>query len=791
MNTHRPLLRCGYSFLAALSARFPPGASPPTGTCAPNLLPVLLAMAALWTAGHGSAAVTADREGAILHLGNGRLTVAYDTQKGSFQLASAGVAFVEDGRLLQGAGKASLIETDDLLGKGRAIVIDQGAGRSCRLALYPELPFLCIRQDLANPTGEAIVVDRLLTAGVPLVAGPDPAKLRVLGCDGLTDASLERVSYSFLAVADPTSQAGVVGGWITHHRASGIVLSHPGGGTVELQARSEYGALRLAPGASATGEVFVLGRFDNALAGLEAYADATATANEVKLPPSPAGYCTWYHAKASNQEKMSELVDFVKEKGLVDYGFGLMQIDDGWQRSGRDFSGQRGGGYAAGMDKTAATITGAGMRAGLWLIPFGWDPKRDIFKEHQDWFVHRKDSGDLYTVTWGGTCLDMTHPGARDLVSRSVNQICRTWGYKYIKIDGLWTGMAVKILYADPAYRDDGLGDAVFHDPDQTNLESYRSGLRLVREAAGKDVYILGCNTAQNYRTLGASFGLVDGMRVGQDIGVKWNQILNCATLGTRLYFLHNRVWHNDADCLMLRDPLTLVQARTWGTWIGLSGQLNIVSEWLPDLSAEKLDIVRRTMPNHGLDARPVDLLDEPLARVWHLADHRGSRHRDVVGLFNWSNKEATVSVDCTRLGLDPKATYHGYDYWSDRFLDPVSGKIEAVLPPYGCANIALVPADDVPRVLGTSRHVSQGAVDLENETWDPARMTLGATSKVVADDPYQIRVVFPAGRTLESVALANGGDATIAIEHQESRRARVTTLSPQTGPLQWTATFK
>ena len=69
--------------------------------------------------------------------------------------------------------------------------------------------------------------------------------------------------------------------------------------------------------------------------------------------------------------------------------------------------------------------------------------------------------------------------------------------------------------------------------------------------------------------------------------------------------------------------------------------------------------------------------------------------------------------------------------------------------------------------------------------------MTLGATSKVVANDPYQIRVVFPVGRTLESVALVNGGDATIAIEQQEPRRARVTILSPRTGPLQWTATFK
>jgi len=734
-------------------------------------------------------AVVSAQDGQISRLDNGRINVTYDAAKRVFQLSSSGVAFVTGGQLPLGAGKASLVDVNDLLGAGRAIVVDQGGGHSCRLALYQELPFACIRQDFTNPGREAMVVDRVDSAAMPLVVGLAPADLRVLGCDGLTDATKDRVSYSFLAVADPSSQAGVVGGWITHHRASGVVLSESGGGGVRLRARTEYGALRIAPGASATGEVFVIGRFDNALAGLEAYADAAAKANEVKLRPPAAGYCTWYHARASNQEKMAELVEFAKQKHLLDYGFELMQIDDGWQRSNRDFSDQRGGGYAAGMDKTAATITGAGMRAGLWFIPFGWDPTRDIFAGHQDWFVHRKDSGELYTVKWGGTCLDMTHPGARDLLHRAVTRICGTWGFKYIKIDGLWTGLAVG--NAGPVYRDDGLGDAVFHDPAQTNVENYRGGLRLVRAAAGKDVYILGCNAAQNYRTLGTSFGLVDGMRVGQDIGVKWHQIVSAATMGTRLYFLHNRVWHNDPDCLMLRDPLTLTQARTWGTWIGLSGQLNIVSEWLPDLSEEKLDIVRRTMPNHGQNARPVDLLEQPLARVWNLIDHRGSRQRDVVGLFNWYDKETTIAVDCARLGLDPKAKYHGFDYWNDRFIGPISGSLEVVLPPYACADIALVPADDEPRVLGTSRHVSQGMVDLENESWDPAAKTLGATSKVIANDPYQIRIVFPAGRTVEQVALRNGGAATISIEQPAPCRARITIRSSHTGPLNWTASFK
>ena len=59
----------------------------------------------------------------------------------------------------------------------------------------------------------------------------------------------------------------------------------------------------------------------------------------------------------------------------------------------------------------------------------------------------------------------------------------------------------------------------MLHDPDKTNIEAFRSGLKLVREAAGKDVFLLGCCASQNMRSYGGAFGLVDAMRVGPDNG--------------------------------------------------------------------------------------------------------------------------------------------------------------------------------------------------------------------------------------------------------------------------------
>lgn len=150
----------------------------------------------------------------------------------------------------------------------------------------------------------------------------------------------------------------------------------------------------------------------------------------------------------------------------------------------------------------------------------------------------------------------------------------------------------------DTILADDQFGDAVFGDPYQTNLEAYRAGLRALRAAAGPDTYIAACNVAQNFRSMGGSIGLADAMRIGPDTGADWGAILPNFHLGTRLYFLHNRVWHNDPDCLMVRAPLTLTQARSFASWIAVSGSPNLVSEWLPGLPADRLDCIKRSMPN-------------------------------------------------------------------------------------------------------------------------------------------------------------------------------------------------
>jgi len=738
-----------------------------------------------------------------LKIFSGDLSVTYNVSDGTFSARRGGIMFVNKARFREATGddipKARAARIQDALGSAQAIEVKYPSGYVYTLALYNNLPFVCIKSQMHNPTDERLIINKMVPVSLQVDLGKSAGDLRILGGDGLTTGETERTGYMFLATAEPDSRAGVVAGWLTHDRASGIVLSKPSVPSVRIDARSEYGNLLIEPGESVDGETFAIGYFDDALIGLEEYAGAIAKYYRIRLPEIPSGYCTWYskpNGGASDEQHMAELAEFCGRE-LTKFGFNLLQIDDKWQLSRRDFTNYKPTGpYPNGMKPTAEKINEEGMTAGIWFIPTGWDPNRPVFEDHQDWFVHKND-GSIYTVHWAGSCLDMTHPEAREFLHGVIAQMTRDWGYKYIKIDGLWTGMAVKILYPKPDYRDDNLGDAVFHDPGKTNIEAYRDGLKLVRKASGRDVYILGCNIAQNMRTLGASIGLVDGMRVGSDIGARWSGILSGATMGTRLYFMHNRLWHNDPDCLMLREPLTLDQARAWGSWIGLSGQLNIVSEWLPDLPDDRLDIVKRSMPNHGLSSRPIDLFESEMAQVWHLTAGKGRQRKNVIGLFNWDQEKSdTVSVKMEKLDLPASGTYVGFDYWANQFIEPFTGTLEKELQPSSCRVISIRPLGDRPVLVSTSRHITQGIVDVDQVDWNSRKYEMRGKSKVVGEDPYELRIYAPAGSgpwQVSSVGVSSAdSQAGVTIESEQSGpEIRVTINCPENRTVAWKVVFK
>jgi hypothetical protein len=246
-------------------------------------------------------------------------------------------------------------------------------------------------------------------------------------------------------------------------------------------------------------------------------------------------------------------------------------------------------------------------------------------------------------------------------------------------------------------------------------------------------------------------------MRVGPDNGSGWNSLKRGPWHGTNRYFLNGRVWWNDPDPVYVRDSMPLEHARLIATWVSISGQLYAFSDWLPNLSEERIEILRRTLRSHGLTSvRPVDLFNEDFPKIWYLTNRpsapkkKSLPEQHIVAFYNWNDKEPMkIETTAEWIGLPKAEEYVAFDYWGNEFFGSFGKKLSIEVPPGSCRVLSVQPVQSQPIVLSTSQHITQGIVDLVEVSWNVETKTLSGISKVIAGDPYEVRVYDPAKKEI------------------------------------------
>lgn len=633
----------------------------------------------------------------------------------------------------------------DVLGEGRQLVMS-GADATRQLdfklsvTVYRSRAAICVECEWRNVSPQPLILESLepvcattATGGGLhwpqvtriLTNGPmyyDPGRVLDLA-EGSANPVRSWWNVGFFRGYD---QEGLAAGFIENQTALGqVVLTRPSLDVIGLRAEAVLAkAFTLMPGQSVRSGRFMLNLAPDPYTALESYADALGRAGSARTHSIVNGWCNWFVTYESITE--AEVLHNARfaARELKPFGFEYVQIDEGFQRWHGDWEGNAK--FPHGMKWLADRLRALGLKPGLWLAPYVISEPTEVFRQHPEWLLRHPDGRLKRVGPWSDENsewakkenprrygLDITHPGAAAWLHDLFDTVARRWGYAMIKIDFVdWS------LLSAPRY----------HDPTVSRAQAYRRGIEIMRHAMGPSAHLLDCGPGP------VSVGQLDSMRIELDQPpVTWKQYFlesaSSAPAAAKRYYFHRRAWINDADhiCLNLLPP---AQAQAAATLIGLSGGNTMSGDRLPDLDPFRLDILKKVLPAFGEAARPVDLFDSDRPSLFALNVRKAFGQWTVAGCFNPGETAALERVvPLARLGLDPARTYLAHDFWQGTFRGEITRELRLTIPPASVILLALHEKQDAPQVIGTDRHVLQGAVELESVRWNAATRTLDGVS--------------------------------------------------------------
>ena len=516
-----------------------------------------------------------------------------------------------------------------------------------------------------------------------------------------------------------------------------------------------------------------------------------------RCPRAPTGWMSWntYFDKAGAKENLAEArvgAKYLKPFGLEIWSIESWQGNSEWlptsafanldlSRYERQFP------YP--MKQFADELRALGFRPGLWMPLYGTGDEK-FHDAHRDWFLHDKDGQPI--GNWNGRyMLDTTNPEVLDLMRMLTRTASRDWGYEFFKFDGMAN---TPRKFERPEIR------ARMKDP--ADRRWFERSVRALREGIGEDRLLLGCmgdytgteaqfldasrlgaDVVGCYRGLGETYaygGDVEKMSDFCQMPVKWANILHQARSTLAQVFVNNIMFYTDPDTLLVGYMLERHEAEVMATIIGLPGQLMFAGDKLGTLRMDRMKILQQVLP--VADVHPQNLYPfaaTSMLPVWNLAVTRPFGRWNAVALFNFTDAPKDFSVPLASLGLAADGAYEAYEFWGQQYCGTFTNALEAAAVPMRSVKLyAIRPAARHPQFVGDDRHITQGAVELNDLAWDAAAKTYTVDVKVVGTFPLTFAVKAPAGFDFKKVGVPPG---VTGRTKREGSLLRVTLTAPET----------
>ena len=436
-----------------------------------------------------------------------------------------------------------------------------------------------------------------------------------------------------------------------------------------------------------------------------------------------------------NAAQISQQIEQITKDQLSDPsipgGFEYLQIGKGWEASIGSYQADAEK-FPNGMKSVADQIHAKGLKAGIRFTPFCVAVNSELVQTHPEYFLQERDKKKPASIVLPEdgrevVLLDVSHPGAQARIRENTQKLIDEWGYDLIKADLL--------AYAIGPLTE--LNNFVAHDASLTAVELYRLGVQLLNQIIDEneeEVVLAACNTCRGLSI--GDFVLNEtasgyGGHIGEGSWESPQGLRPIANAHAAHLPMYGNAWTNEFGTLTINEPLPLNEALIALTMAGLSGGVVTCADDFRTLKPERAELLAKIFPLIGDAAIPVDLYDSKFPQIWNLPVTSPYESYNVVAVFNWTDIKADVDFTLESLGLNRSRYYLVHDFWNREFLGNVRERVTLFdIPSRSVKLLCLRAEQNVPQLLATDIHLTQGAVEVLSAGWDKRSQSFLAVCK-------------------------------------------------------------
>ena len=492
------------------------------------------------------------------------------------------------------------------------------------------------------------------------------------------------------------------------------------------------------------------------------------------FPTPPVGWMTWYAIQFNaSEELVLKNALFLKEK-LAPYGANAIWVD--WEWYHQDFSGTNEPGidtfnpdphrYPNGLKQLATEIKSHNLIPALWIGATNDPNYNEFFETYPDSLLLQK------RVWCGQYFIDPTHPEIKNEYIPRVFSNIKEMGYSALK----WDCLPISFEIIDSKHD-------CLHDSQITTEEAMRDLVKIARRYVGDEFYMLSCS-GDTLRDILFAGDIFDAARIGGDI-FRWSEFVTSGVERiVKMYHLHNTLFYIDPDNVIIRPEFSnFEQAKSRVSIVSLLGLPFTIGDNLPELDDERLELIRQAIP--VLDIHPMDIRN-------NLIDHRQIminlaiatewENWNIFSIINLLDEENNLSVSLQNdlhLDLNPDELYLLFDFWNREYLGTVNDFFNIRLTAYSSRVISVRKMTGIPQVLSTTRHLSQGALELEDIYFNSDTCVLTGITNLVPNDNYSIFIYVPGTFCLLRTEISNPFIGIERVNDIEENESLVDSITP------------